>query len=315
MSGVQLDQASGVPDWSTVHKPVGDLFEHIDLDKTTVEGFKLTNEKIEQFWKDGFLLNIPVLTHEQCDKILEDYKFFLGGEKHPGMEMLYEYHSNQTGDQDNILMHALGHWRLTKHFHDLVFLPQVVVPTSQLLEPGGKMSSVRFWHDQLFAKPPKCGGNVAWHQDYSYWTRTKPMKHLTVHIALDDQSEENGALNYIPGSHRWTRDGGKPLPVTDFNFKDMESIMTILTEEEKAQFKPVCGNLKKGEASFHHALAVHGSYGNRSDRPRRAAVLNYFQDGVCSDTDEETLKGIVIPKDHKMDGQFFPLVFDIEQIR
>ena len=41
--------------------------------------------------------------------------------------MLYEYHSNQTGDQDNILMHALGHWRLTKHFHDLVFLPQVVV--------------------------------------------------------------------------------------------------------------------------------------------------------------------------------------------
>ena len=31
MSGVQLDQASGVPDWSTVHKPVGDLFEHVNL--------------------------------------------------------------------------------------------------------------------------------------------------------------------------------------------------------------------------------------------------------------------------------------------
>lgn len=41
------------------------------------------------------------------------------------------------------------------------------------------------------------------------------------------------------------------------------SEQTILTEEEKAQFKPVCGNLKKGEASFHHALSVHGSYGNR----------------------------------------------------
>ena len=41
--------------------------------------------------------------------------------------MLYEYHSNQTGDPDNVLMHALGHWRLTKHFHDIVFLPQVVV--------------------------------------------------------------------------------------------------------------------------------------------------------------------------------------------
>lgn len=43
------------------------------------------------------------------------------------MEMLYEYHSNQSGDPNNVLMHSLGHWRLTKHFHDLVFLPQVVV--------------------------------------------------------------------------------------------------------------------------------------------------------------------------------------------
>ena len=50
-----------------------------------------------------------------------------GEAKHPGMEMLYEYHSNQSGDPDNVLMHALGHWRLTKHFHDIVFLPQVLV--------------------------------------------------------------------------------------------------------------------------------------------------------------------------------------------
>lgn len=131
-----------------------------------------------------------------------------------------------------------------------------------------------------------------------------------VHIALDDQTEENGALHYIPGSHRWTRNNGQPLPVTDFNFKDMESIKTVLTEEEKASFQPVCGNLRKGQASFHHALSVHGSYGNRSEMPRRAAVLNYFQDGVCSNTDDELLKGIKISKGQKMDGQFFPLVFD-----
>ena len=46
---------------------------------------------------------------------------------------------------------------------------------------------------------------------------------LQVHIALDDQSPENGGLIYIPGSHEWTRDGN-PLPVLDFNFKDMEGI-------------------------------------------------------------------------------------------
>lgn len=150
----------GVPDYSTVHQPVGDLFDYSEGAEWAK--FKLSGEQVEKFWTDGFLLNVPVLTTEQCDRILDDYKYLMGEEKHPGMEMLYEYHSNQSGDPNNVLMHALGHWRLTKHFHDLVFLPQVVVAASQLLEPDGTMSPVRFWHDQLFAKPPRHGGNVAW---------------------------------------------------------------------------------------------------------------------------------------------------------
>jgi ectoine hydroxylase-related dioxygenase (phytanoyl-CoA dioxygenase family) len=35
------------------------------------------------------------------------------------------------------------------------------------------------------------------------------MAHLTVHIALDDQTEENGCLQYVPGSHKWPL-----LPIT-----------------------------------------------------------------------------------------------------
>ena len=54
------------------------------------------------------------------------------------------------------------------------------VPSSQLLSFNEKEVKVRLWHDQLFAKPAGHGGCVAWHQDYSYWTRTYPMRHLTV---------------------------------------------------------------------------------------------------------------------------------------
>ncbi|XP_074652703.1 phytanoyl-CoA dioxygenase domain-containing protein 1 homolog [Tubulanus polymorphus] len=294
----------GVPDYSSVHEPMGELFQPVQ-NPFEWNKFKLTDAQINQYWKDGFLLNVPVLTTEQ------DYKYFVDENyKHPGMEMMYEYHRNQTDDPNNVLMHALGHWRLTKLFHDLCFLPQVIVAASQLIHPDRKAKRLRLWHDQLFAKPAHHGGVVAWHQDYSYWTRTEPMQHITVHIALDQQTEENGALNYIRGSHHWTRDGGKPLPVTDFNFKDMESIKTILTEEEKAAFKPVCSLLKKGEASFHHPLAVHGSYGNRSDVPRRAAVLNYFADGTKSNSDEELLKGSIVKKGELMGGQLYPIVYD-----
>ena len=54
-----------------------------------------------------------------------------------------------------------------------------------------------------------------------------------------------------------------PLPITDASFRDMESIKRVLTEEEKEEFKPVPSGLKKGHASFHHPLMVHGSYANK----------------------------------------------------
>ena len=34
----------------------------------------------------------------------------------------------------------------------------------------------------------------------------------------------------------------------------------------------------------------------RSDRPRRACVVNYFADGVCSDSDEPMLNGVPVIK-------------------
>jgi ectoine hydroxylase-related dioxygenase (phytanoyl-CoA dioxygenase family) len=69
--------------------------------------------------------------------------------------------------------------------------------------------------------------------------------------------------------------------------------------------------MKKGYAAFHHPLMVHGSYANKSSRPRRAFVLNVFADGTYSDSNEELLKGVpAIPKGKKLEGQFFPLLFD-----
>jgi hypothetical protein len=56
---------------------------------------------------------------------------------------------------------------------------------------------------------------------------------------------------------------------------------------------------------------VHGSFENETQRPRRAAVINVFRDGVFSDSDQPPLEGVPsIPVGQKMQGQFFPLLFD-----
>jgi ectoine hydroxylase-related dioxygenase (phytanoyl-CoA dioxygenase family) len=146
---------------------------------------------------------------------------------------------------------------------------------------------------------------VAWHQDYSYWTRTQPMAHLTCWMALDDSTRDNGCLYYVPESHKWNL-----LPITGLA-GDMNEIMSVLNEEQKQAFRPVPIELKRGQCSFHHPLTVHGSYENRSDRPRRATLVNVFRDGVCSASDEPLLAGVsVIPKGQKIEGRFFPLLFD-----
>ena len=39
--------------------------------------YRLTEEQIDQYWTNGYLPNIKVLSEEQCDKLLTDYKLFL----------------------------------------------------------------------------------------------------------------------------------------------------------------------------------------------------------------------------------------------
>jgi len=214
--------------------------------------------------------------------------------------LFYEFNSNESADPAKILFHALGAWRIAPGFHDLLWNPAFCVPAQQLLE-----GPVRFWHDQLFYKPAHHGGVVIWHQDYSYWTRTQPMAHLSCWTGLDDSTRENGCVHYVPGSHRWNL-----LPREDFA-NDMDTIQAVLSDAQKRGFKPTAIELKEGECSFHHPLMVHGSFENRTDRPRRAAVINVVRDGVRSASDEPLLEGVPrIPSGEKLGGQFFPLLFD-----
>jgi ectoine hydroxylase-related dioxygenase (phytanoyl-CoA dioxygenase family) len=292
-------------DLSVYHEPIQRSFSPI-VTKEMWEKYKLSDEQIAFFNEHGYLANIRLLDHEQVDQLnreLDEIK----DPSHPKHHLFYEFHSNESADPNAVLFHSLGHWRITPGFHDVLWNPAFVVVASQLL--GNK--SVRFWHDQLFCKPAKHGGVVAWHQDYSYWTRTKPMQHLTCWVGLDDVSTENGCVYYIPGSHRWGLLDKPELA------GDMEGINEFLTPSQREQFKtkiPI--EMQKGHATFHHPLTVHGSYENKSNRPRRAFVLNVFADDTHSDTDNELLQGVpIIRKGKKMEGQFFPLLFDPATVR
>jgi hypothetical protein len=290
-------------DLSEAHAPVGQFLEQ-PRDFEEWQKFRLTDEQISGFNEQGYVAGIQVLDDRQVEILCSELAGLMK-KSHPGNHLFHEYHSNESKDPNAVLFHALGAWRTGPGFHDVLWSPAFLVPASQLLD-----GSVRFWHDQLFCKPAHHGGVVAWHQDYSYWTRTEPMSHLTCWIALDDSDRDNGCLYYVPGSHRW-----KLLPVTGLA-GNMDEIMTVLSPEQKQAFQPVPIELKRGQCTFHHPLMVHGSYENRSQRQRRATLINAFRDGVRSASDLELLAGVPpIPQGEKMGGQFFPLLFDPQSIR
>jgi ectoine hydroxylase-related dioxygenase (phytanoyl-CoA dioxygenase family) len=286
-------------DLSKIHQLAGDLFKW-PATASEWKQYLLSKKQIEFFNENGFLAGIKMLDDRQLKQLRNELNE-LSDAHHPGHSLFYEFHSNESADPQTVLFHALGAWRITKGFHDVLWNPRFIIAASQLL--GNK--PVRFWHDQLFYKPAKKGGVVAWHQDYSYWTRTLPMSHLTCWCGLDDATVENGCVQYVPGSHRWGLLDKPNLA------GDLLGIMDYLTEEQKKQFHPVYAEVKAGEAIFHHPLTLHGSGENKSSRPRRAFVINVFADGVASDTNDELLQGVpVIKKGNKMDGQFFPLLFN-----
>lgn len=282
-----------IRDLSLDHHPISSLFS-----ASGGTDHALSAAQISFYNDNGYLAGVRVLTDAQVDALRAELAA-LTDPAHPGHALFYEFHSNESTDPGKVLLHALGAWRIGAAFHDLLWHRAIGVPASQLL--GG---AVRFWHDQVFCKPPRHGGVVAWHQDYAYWTRTQPMAHLTCWIALDDATRENGCLQYVPGSHRWNL---LPKPALA---GDMRALEGVLTAEQRAAFQPVAIELPRGYASFHHPLMVHGSLANTSGAPRRGAVINLVRDGVASDTDEPLLAGVPpMPRGAPLQGRFFPLLF------
>ena len=231
-------------DLSLRHELVSGLFE-IPRTPAGWDDYRLSDDQVDFYRENGYLPGVRILNGAQVEA-LRDELDSLVEPSNPGNELFHEYNSNEAVDKSTVLFHALGAWRITPAMHDVLWNPAFTMAASQLLPYSGENGDVsaaghganpdcpvRFWHDQLFCKPPKHGGVVAWHQDYSYWTRTKPVAHLTCWIALDDVSLENGCLHYVPGSHRW------PLfPITGLA-GDMNAVQSVLNDEQKAQILPV----------------------------------------------------------------------------
>ena len=113
---------------------------------------------------------------------------------------------------------------------------------------------------------------TSWHMDCPNWSFHSPHA-ISIWIALDDATIQNGCMYYLPGSHKvaqYDKKGG------------FSPNMSVLFEEypELRNVEPVPGVMKAGTAGFHNGLMAHAAGPNMTPYPRRALTCAYMPDGV-----------------------------------
>ncbi|MBA3707820.1 MAG: phytanoyl-CoA dioxygenase family protein [Planctomycetes bacterium] len=123
----------------------------------------------------------------------------------------------------------------------------------------------------FICKPPGDGKRVPWHEDSAYWgDMLSPMEVVTVWLALDEATAQNGCMRVIPGTHR----GG---------YSDYEPVADPTTnvfgsEIKKHQFdasRAVDIVLKPNHANLHDGRLMHGSNFNTSGERRCGYTMRY----------------------------------------
>lgn len=127
---------------------------------------------------------------------------------------------------------------------------------------------IALFASHYISKPPFSGQPVLWHQDGAFWP-LEPMRVVTLWLAVDHSTPENGCVRVVPGSHR-----------TDYlEMRDNDDVASVLGQEiavDVDENEAVDMVLTPGDVEVHHPAIVHGSNANTSPKRRCGLTIRYI---------------------------------------
>lgn len=229
---------------------------------------QLTQHQITEFYEQGFLSPIDLLSEQEAAECLEKLEFA----------------ERQYPDAINAENRNNAHLALTC-LDALVHHPILLEVVEDLIGPDFAL-----YGSVLFIKEPQTGHFVSWHQDATYnglW----PHDYITPWVALTPSTMETGCMSMLPGSHKRAIQ-----PHLETFHED-----NILTRGQEIQdidpTKTINLELRPGQMSIHHAKVIHGSRPNRSQQRRVGFAMQSFAANGC---EQELGQNIWLP----MRGKF-----------
>jgi len=129
-------------------------------------------------------------------------------------------------------------------------------------------TDIALFASHYISKPPYSGQQVLWHQDSAFWP-LEPMEVVTLWLAVDASTPENGCVRVIPGSHRMDTAAMRDASAVD-NVLGQE----IAVEVDESQALNMV--LQPGDVEVHHPKIVHGSLANTSPHRRCGLTIRYI---------------------------------------
>ena len=226
----------------------------------------LTGEQISSYRDNGFLVVRSFLDDGELAELRT-------GVEQAVAQMGRRKLSDGNGDRwvegdtfyDRVFVQRLNLWKISAAVKKYILAPEL----GEMLCALEGIDGIRIWHDQTLQKQP-WANPTAWHSDNPKWSYHSPHA-LSIWIALDPATLQNGCMYYLPGSHK----------VNDFSNTGIGKEMSEYFEAfpQFSGVMPVAGEMQPGDAGFHNGLLAHGAGPNMTPTWRRAMTAGYMPDG------------------------------------
>jgi hypothetical protein len=212
----------------------------------------LSEEQVEQFRRDGFLVVRGMYTPEETQAISDWTDAVAAYPEVPGKYMMY--FENSQDDGSRILCRIENFVPFHEGFSTLITARRMQQAVTELF---GEQAVL--FKDKINFKLPG-GDGFKEHQDVQAgWDEFADL-HITAMIAIDETNEANGSLEMIAGMHKQGLLGSMWAPLSD---------------EDTGHLPYVATHCKPGDAVFFDSYAPHRSAPNRTDQSRRVLYITY----------------------------------------
>lgn len=225
-------------------------------------------EQIARFANDGYLLLPRMVASADCKRMLAVTRDHLARSVPP---LEYEAEVGYAGAPASLdapggytARRLRNAWQRDACFQNFAASHELVAGLKQLL--GEDVVLTLAHHNCVMTKHPAFGTATGWHRDIRYWSYTRPDL-ISIWLALDHEEADNGALKFIPGSHR--------IPLAPSQMDALDFLRPELPENQVLFTQGVTPVLEQGDVVLFHSKLFHAAGRNDSAQMKASVVFAY----------------------------------------